>query len=190
MIKIAIIASGSGTNAEKITRHFQSSRLARVEIIVTNNPKAGVIDRFQDINVPVLLFEDPKEQVKVLSYLEDKIDVILLAGYLKMIPKSWINAFEGKILNIHPALLPKFGGPGMYGMHVHRAVSEQNEKVTGITIHEVNDRYDEGKTIAQYSVELTPGENPKYIEQKVRALELKNYAPTVEQWLEQISQDK
>ena len=190
MFKIAVMASGSGTNAEKIVRHFQSSKLASVEIIVTNNPKAGVIDRFQDINVPVLLFDDAKEQVSVLNHLKDKVDVILLAGYLKMIPKSWIHAFEGKILNIHPALLPKFGGKGMYGAHVHRAVSEQKERLTGITIHEVNDRYDEGKMVAQFSVELTPGEDPKRIEQKVRALELRNYASAVERWLEQMSQDK
>jgi phosphoribosylglycinamide formyltransferase-1 len=190
MIKIAILASGSGTNAEKIVKHFQSSKLASVELIVTNNPNAGVIDRFQDTNVPVLLFEDPTDQVSVLNLLRDKADVILLAGYLKMIPKSWIKSFEGKILNIHPALLPKFGGQGMYGMFVHRAVSQQQESVTGITIHEVNEKYDEGKTIAQFSVELTPGEDPKQIEKKVRALELNNYAPAVEQWLEQMTQNK
>lgn len=187
MLRIAILASGSGSNAEELVRYFQDSELARVELIVTNNPKAGVIDRARQLNVPVFVFDPTSESGVVLHELVSKTDVILLAGYLRMIPVEWTKAFQGRMLNIHPALLPKFGGKGMYGKHVHRAVFEAGELESGITIHQVNEKYDEGAIIAQFSVDLEPGVGPEEIERRVRELELEYYGPTVERWIEHLT---
>jgi phosphoribosylglycinamide formyltransferase-1 len=187
MLKIAILASGSGSNAESLVRYFEHSDLARVNLIVTNNAKAGVIERAKRLNVGIEVFSPKTESAALLTILKEKADVILLAGYLQMIPKEWTIAFNGRMLNIHPALLPKFGGKGMYGKHVHQAVSESGENETGITIHLVNEAYDEGAVIAQYSVEIEPGSSPESIESSVRDLELEYYGPTVEGWIEQMA---
>ena len=187
MLKIAILASGSGSNAESLVRYFEHSDLARVNLIVTNNAKAGVIERAKRLNVGIEVFSPKTESAALLTILKEKADVILLAGYLQMIPKEWTIAFNGRMLNIHPALLPKFGGKGMYGKHVHQAVSESGVNETGITIHLVNEAYDEGAVIAQYSVEIEPGSSPESIESSVRDLELEYYGPTVEGWIEQMA---
>lgn len=187
MLRIAILASGSGTNAEALAEYFSESDLGCVKLIVTNNANAGVIQRAKRQNVEVLVFDPKTESEQMLSTLVQKADVILLAGYLKMIPASWTRAFQGRMLNIHPALLPKFGGKGMYGKHVHKAVSEAGEVETGITVHLVNEQYDEGAVVAQFSVEIEPGESPESIEAKVRELELEYYGPTVERWIEHMT---
>ena len=187
MLKIAILASGSGSNAESLVRYFEHSDLARVNLIVTNNAKAGVIERAKRLNVGIEVFSPKTESAALLTILKEKADVILLAGYLQMIPKEWTITFNGRMLNIHPALLPKFGGKGMYGKHVHQAVSESGVNETGITIHLVNEAYDEGAVIAQYSVEIEPGSSPESIESSVRDLELEYYGPTVEGWIEQMA---
>jgi phosphoribosylglycinamide formyltransferase-1 len=114
------------------------------------------------------------------------VDIILLAGYMKLIPKDWTKAFAHRIVNIHPALLPKYGGKGMYGRRVHQAVSESGDLESGITIHLVNERYDEGAIVAQFKVQVTPGEPAEEIESKVRALEQEHYAPTVAKWIKDV----
>ncbi|MBA4737703.1 MAG: phosphoribosylglycinamide formyltransferase [Cryomorphaceae bacterium] len=187
MLRIAVLASGSGSNAEELHRYFSNSDLARVELIVTNNTKAGVIDRFSGKKVAIRTFDPSSESDTVLQELTQVADLVILAGYLRMIPASWTRAFQGRMLNIHPALLPKFGGKGMYGKHVHQAVSEASETETGITIHLVNEHYDEGAIVAQFAVDVAPGESPLSIEEKVRQLELEYYGPTVERWIENLT---
>ena len=186
MLRIAVLASGSGSNAEELHRFFSDSDLARVELIVTNNTKAGVIDRFSGKKVAIHTFDPSTESDVMLQELTQAADLVVLAGYLKMIPVTWTRAFQGRMLNIHPALLPKFGGMGMYGKHVHQAVSEAGETETGITIHLVNEHYDEGNIVAQFAVDIVPGEAPASIEEKVRQLELEYYGPTVERWIENL----
>jgi phosphoribosylglycinamide formyltransferase-1 len=186
MLRIAVLASGSGSNAEELHRYFSDSDLARVELIVTNNTKAGVIDRFSGKKVSIRTFDPSTESDVVLQELTQGADLVVLAGYLKMIPAAWTRAFQGRMLNIHPALLPKFGGKGMYGKHVHQAVSEAGETETGITIHLVNEHYDEGAIVAQFAVDVAPGEAPLSIEEKVRQLELEYYGPTIERWIENL----
>ncbi|MEY2963477.1 MAG: hypothetical protein RL754_738 [Bacteroidota bacterium] len=186
MIRIAILASGSGSNAQKLVEYFAQNDLARVELILTNNPHAGVIQRAENLGVKCVSFDSKAQNEEILTILQNEADVVLLAGYLKMIPASWVHSFNGKMLNIHPALLPKFGGKGMYGANVHKAVSEAGEVESGITIHLVNEHYDEGAIVAQYIVDIEPFEDPESIEAKVRELEIDYYAPTVEAWLEQL----
>jgi len=186
MLRIAVLASGSGSNAESIYRYFEHSELAQVEMIVTNNTKAGVIQRFLDKKAVLRTFNYPEESGAVLKELIAGADIVVLAGFLKMVPPSWTRAFNGRMLNIHPAILPKFGGKGMYGKHVHKAVSESAESETGITIHLVNEQYDKGAIISQFFVDIEPGESPELIEKKVRALEQQYYAPTIERWIENL----
>jgi phosphoribosylglycinamide formyltransferase-1 len=185
--KIAVLASGSGSNAESLVRYFRDSDVASVKLIVTNNPKAGVIERAKRLNVDTHVFSPKTGSQEVLTILNDHIDVVVLAGYLQMIPKEWTQAFQGRMLNIHPSLLPRFGGKGMYGKHVHKAVSESGINETGITIHLVNEAYDEGAVVAQYKVDIEPGAAPEIIEESVRELELEYYGPTIERWIEQIA---
>ena len=186
MFKIAVLASGSGSNAQNLYEYFEYSQLARVELIVTNNPKAGVISRFQDKNIAVLVFDPSRGSQEMLNKLKSSVDIILLAGYMRLIPKDWTKAFAHRIVNIHPALLPKHGGKGMYGRRVHQAVSESGDLESGITIHLVNERYDEGAIVAQFKVQVTPGEPAEEIESKVRALEQEHYAPTIAKWIKDV----
>lgn len=190
MLRIAILASGSGSNAQALVEHFTQSPWGRVEIIVTNNPCAGVIERAERLGVTCKSFDPKTQSDEILLLLESSADIILLAGYLRMIPANWTRAFQGRMFNIHPALLPKFGGKGMYGKYVHEAVSAAGESVTGITIHMVNEHYDEGAIVAQYQVEITPGEAAQSIEEKVRELELEYFGPTIESWIAQLSEQQ
>ena len=149
MLRIAIFASGNGTNAENIIRFFQDSKLARVVLVLSNNKDAKVLKRSKHLNVNALDFSrnDLYKSNKLIGLLKNKVDFIVLAGFLWRIPEVLINEFPNKIINIHPALLPKYGGKGMYGMRVHETVKENNEKETGISIHYVNDKYDEGNIV-------------------------------------------
>ena len=183
MYKIAIFASGSGSNAQSVYEYFERSQLARVEMIVTNNSKAGVISRFKEKNTALLIFNPLTDSQEMLEKLESTVDIILLAGYTRLIPKDWTIAFANRIVNIHPSLLPKFGGKGMYGKRVHEAVCESGDLESGITIHLVNEHYDKGSIIAQFKVKLMPSDSAAEIEIKVRALEQEFYAPTVEGWM-------
>lgn len=173
MKNIAIWASGTGTNAIKIIEHFKN----RIDIrfyLLCNKPNAPVLDKIKPYQIESLVFDqaDLYENNKVLAFLkEHEIDLNVLAGFLWLMPKIIIEAFPKKIVNIHPALLPKFGGKGMYGMKVHEAVRAANEIETGITIHYTNAHYDEGEIIFQTKCEVNPTDTPGMIAQKIQILE-------------------
>lgn len=191
MKRIAIFASGSGSNAREIIHHFSNSQVAQVALVVTNRGKAGVRDiaarhRIESTVVKRSEF-DSKEFIHFLA--DRKIDFIALAGFLLLIPASLVKAFENRIVNIHPALLPKYGGAGMYGMHVHRAVKEAGEKQSGMTIHYVNQHYDEGQIIFQATCDLEPSDTPEIIQQKVLKLEHTHYAKVIENCVVHFSLD-
>ncbi len=184
MTKIGILASGSGTNAEKIINYFSESSVARVALLISDNPDAYALVRASRQGVPTAVFTRPEFAGgdKPLAALRDAgVDYIVLAGFLRLVPEKIIKAYPGRIVNIHPALLPKYGGRGMYGERVHRAVIEAGEKESGITIHKVNEHYDEGAIIAQYRVEVSPGDTPDTLAQKIHAFEHKYFPAVIEQ---------
>ena len=186
--RLAIFASGSGTNAENIIRYFQSNKKAVVEMVFCNNPKAGVIERAEKLQVPHFLFDkmDFYESNKIESLLKEfQIDLIVLAGFLWLLPEKFINAFPDKIINIHPALLPRYGGKGFYGAKVHEAVLKAGEKKSGITVHYVNANFDEGKIIAQFTCEVSQSDTPESLAAKIHRLEFEHYPKVIEQLLEQ-----
>jgi len=184
MKRIAIFGSGKGTNAENIIRHFADSDVARVTLVLCNRKDAGILKRAKEHSIPGVFFSSAELQNgTVLSKLKASgIDLIVLAGFLKKIPTDILGAFEGRIINIHPALLPDYGGEGMYGMNVHRAVVENEETETGITIHYVNEEYDEGEIVFQDSIEIDPGDSPEDVAYKVQELEHRHY-PSVIEWV-------
>jgi phosphoribosylglycinamide formyltransferase-1 len=172
--RIVVFASGSGTNTQNIIQYFQQSDVARVVLVLTNNKNAKVLDRSKKLNTKSLYFnkEDLYTNEKVLQLLEDtKPDLIVLAGFLLKFPDDILRKFPGKVINIHPALLPKYGGKGMYGSHVHKAVVANKENESGITIHYVNERYDEGKVIFQKKTQLSGSDTAETVAEKVHALE-------------------
>ena len=179
-VSILILASGNGSNAENIIKFFQKQKININWIIITNNSKAGVIKRAQRLNVPYLVFEKKDfEREKVLEFITKMNPfIIILAGFLLKIPQRLINKFPDKIINIHPSLLPKYGGKGMYGMNVHKKVIENNESESGISIHYVNKNYDEGKIIFQKSIAIKYPCNPETLSQNIHELEIK-YFPEV-----------
>ena len=186
--KIILFASGSGTNAEQIIKQVQSSGVAHVAALYCNVAGAGVIERAKRLQVPVRLFEnnqlnDPEVVGQWLQ--EDAPDLIILAGFLRKIPEFIVSEFPRKIVNIHPALLPRFGGKGMYGMHVHRAVKESGALETGITIHYVNPAYDEGAIIFQAKTPLAESDTPEEIARKVQILEHEHYPRVVVELLKE-----
>lgn len=182
MKNVAVFASGSGTNAENIVNYFEDSDLARVNVIFCNRKNAGVVDRAHKLGVRCIIFN--KEQLQggtVLEHLRNlKIDFIVLAGFLLKIPGEILDEFPDRIINIHPALLPDYGGDGMYGMAVHEAVVENEEEETGITIHYINDEYDEGEIIFQETVEVDYEDTPEDVQYKVQQLEYKHYPEVIE----------
>lgn len=183
MIKIAIFASGSGSNAQKISEYFSDVKGVEVSLIVTNNPNAYVLERARQLNIPSNIFnrESFYKTEDIVSELKSKqIDFIVLAGFMWLVPKYLVEAFPNKIVNIHPALLPKFGGKGMYGDHVHKAVKEAGESESGITIHYVNEAYDEGNIIFQAKCKVDESDTPDSIAEKVHALEYEHYPKVIE----------
>ena len=185
MKKIVLFASGSGTNAENIILYFNQKLTAKVASVFCNNPNAKVLDRAKNLNVPTVVFS--KEELNngfVLNKLEKyKPDLIVLAGFLWQFPASIIEKYPNSIINIHPALLPKYGGKGMYGMHVHAAILENKEPETGITIHHVNEHYDEGNIIFQQSVKIDDCKTPDEIALKIHELEHKHFPMVIEEIL-------
>ncbi len=185
MKKIVIFASGSGTNAENIIKYFETKETGTVVSVFTNNPNAKVLERAKNFQVPTEIFS--KEELfesKVLQKLNNLApDLIVLAGFLLKLPKSIIESYPNTIINIHPALLPKYGGKGMYGMNVHKAVVENQEKETGITIHFVNENYDEGNIIFQKKVSLTNTDSPESVAEKIHKLEQENFPSVIEEIL-------
>jgi phosphoribosylglycinamide formyltransferase 1 len=186
MKRIVIFASGSGTNAEKIILHFKNSNLGNVVAVYTNNLYAKVLERAKNHCIETFVFD--KEALNngaVLNKIEAiQTDLIVLAGFLWKFPENIIKKFPNKIVNIHPALLPKYGGKGMYGMHVHQAVLENKEKETGITIHYVNEQYDEGGIIFQQSVNIEDCATAECIAEKVHELEHEYFPLEIEKLLE------
>jgi phosphoribosylglycinamide formyltransferase 1 len=185
-VRLCIFASGSGTNAEAIIKYFQHHAFIKVELVLTNNPTAAVLDKAKKANVESFVFNKSQfsESDDIVQLLQSHgITHLVLAGFLLLIPKNLVATYPNKIINIHPALLPKFGGKGMYGLKVHEAVKAAGEKETGITIHEVNEKYDEGKILFQASCEVLPSDTSQQIAARVQALEHKNYPRVIEQWI-------
>jgi phosphoribosylglycinamide formyltransferase 1 len=186
LARLAIFASGSGTNAETIFKYFQHHSSIKVELLLSNNANAAVLDKAKKLGVKNIVFTKSQftESDEVVDLLRaHQITHVVLAGFLLLIPKNLIAAYPQKILNIHPALLPKFGGKGMYGIKVHEAVKAAGEKESGVTIHEVNEKFDEGRMIFQAKCELSSLDTPQQIAQRVQALEHKNYPTVIEQWV-------
>lgn len=183
---IAIFASGSGTNAENIIRHFQGNKDVNVALVVSNKPDAYVLVRAANLHVPSLtLTREEFARGEELAHLmkERGIDFIVLAGFLLRVPEALIEAYPGRIVNIHPALLPKYGGKGMYGDRVHRAVVEAGERESGITIHLIDEQYDRGTTVFQAKCPVLPGDTPDDVARKVHALEYAHYPEVIGQLL-------
>jgi len=185
MKRILIFASGSGSNAENIIKYFDDKGVANVVAVFSNNSNAGVIDKAKKLDVPTVIFS--KEELNEGELLQ-KInqfhpDLLVLAGFLLKFPENLIEAYPNRIINIHPALLPKFGGKGMYGMHIHKAVVANQEKETGITIHYVNENYDEGNIIFQKNVALSETDTPESVAVKIHALEQEWFPVTIEKLL-------
>lgn len=181
-VNIALFASGSGTNAENIVRYFADNMNVSVKLILTNNPNAGVIERMKKYNLPVTIFnkEDFYQQDTILALLrQSTIDYIILAGFLWLVPEKIIEAFENKIINIHPALLPAYGGRGMYGHHVHQKVIENKEKRSGITIHLVDKEYDKGKILFQAVCTINQGDTAEVLAQKIHLLEYQHFPKVI-----------
>jgi phosphoribosylglycinamide formyltransferase-1 len=182
MKSIVIFASGSGTNAENIIHHYAECPKARVTAIFCNKPGAGVIARAQKWSVPVVLFT--RENCQQEGFLDEQLnlyrpDIIVLAGFLWLFPERLVKKYRNTILNIHPALLPSYGGKGMYGDNVHRAVLENGEKTHGITIHMVNEKYDEGEIILQESFAVDPDETMDSLTDKIHKLEFLHYPKAI-----------
>lgn len=185
MKNIAILASGSGTNAEEIMKYFQNSTKGKVVLVASNKKEAFVLERAKKFQVPTHTFNKASlESGELVQKLKDyQVDFVVLAGFLLKIPVNLIQAFPDKIINIHPALLPNYGGKGMYGAKVHEAVKEAGDKESGITIHLVNENYDEGKIIFQAAVPILPEDSPETIAKKVHQLEYKYFPNVIESLL-------
>ena len=186
MKRIVIFASGSGTNAENLIKFFHNRDNVSVIQVLTNNPRAKVIDRCKGLNISCISFNKVafSHTNDVLELLELKNpDLIVLAGFLWKIPKKILESFPNKIINIHPALLPKYGGKGMFGMHVHHAVLNNKERETGITIHYVNENYDEGAIIFQAKCAVNLTDSAEDIAAKIHDLEMKHFPLVIESLL-------
>jgi len=186
MKKIIVFASGSGTNAENIIKYFSEIEIAKVVSIFTNNASAKVIERAKNHQIPVEIFSKNEllERNVLQKIQEIDPDLIVLAGFLLKFPENIIEQYPNKIINIHPALLPNYGGKGMYGMHIHRAIVNNKEKETGISIHYVNENYDEGGIIFQANVALNDEDTPETVAEKIHELEQKHFPEIIHKILE------
>lgn len=182
MKKLAILASGTGTNAERITRYFAEKKTAEVKLIITNKEGAGVIERAERLNVPCLVVSSKEfKEGKALQVLkEHEVDFIVLAGFLLRVPDDILHNYPNRIVNIHPSLLPKYGGKGMYGHHVHEAVLAAGEPESGITIHYIDEHYDEGDVILQVKCPVLPDDTPDTLASRVHQLEYKHFPVVIE----------
>lgn len=187
MKNIVIFASGSGSNALNLIQHFNRSDRARVVAVFTDNPQAGVIQKAEMEGLPVVVFT--RHELNTAGELDEELasfspDLILLAGFLRLFPERWVERYAGHILNIHPALLPAYGGKGMYGDHVHRAVLAAGEKAHGVTVHYVNAHFDEGEILLQQSFPLHGGESLNEVTEQIHRIEYRLYPEAVERWLD------
>ena len=183
--RIILFASGSGTNVENIINYYKVNTKVKIVTVFTNNPMAGVIDRISPTKIPIKILDKTelnngtlKDQIDILDP-----DLIILAGFLLKIPFDFTSTFNGKIINIHPALLPKHGGKGMYGNRVHQSVKEAGDPETGITIHHVNEHYDKGSIIFQAKVEISSQDSIEQIANKVHQLEYEHYPQVIDKIL-------
>ena len=187
MLNAAIFASGSGTNAENLMNYFANDPRIKIKLVISNKAEAGVVARAEKHRKTVQIIS--KEALnnyteKIIEFLQaDKIDLIILAGFLLKIPESFISAFPNKIVNLHPSLLPKYGGKGMYGLNVHNAVIENKEKESGISIHFVNGEYDKGEIILQASCVVSKDETPESLAIKIHDLEYEYFPKAIEKLL-------
>jgi phosphoribosylglycinamide formyltransferase-1 len=184
MRNIAILASGSGTNAENIIKYFSNKNTAKVSLVLSNKRQAQVLKRAEENNIRTVFFEHKEFYVtgKVLRYLLlYKIDFIVLAGFLWLVPENIIEQYSGRIINIHPALLPLYGGKGMYGEIVHKAVIANKDKESGISIHYVNKFYDKGDIIFQTRCKVDPTDTPSSLADKIHSLEYQHYPKVIEE---------
>ena len=185
MFRLALFASGSGTNVQNICEYFNNHKLIKPEVVFSDRKKAQALQRANNLNIKSEYFdyskttpEDLYEKIK-----KNKVTHIILAGYLRLVPTEIIKSFNNKILNIHPSLLPKFGGKGFYGEYVHKSVIDSKEKESGITIHLVNERYDEGKVLFQKSILVSEKDDINSLSAKIHALEYKYYPQIIEKYL-------
>jgi phosphoribosylglycinamide formyltransferase-1 len=181
--RIAVFASGTGTNAENIFRHFRHHADIEVGLLISSKSSAPVVEKADDWQVPVryIAKEDLQQPANILHQLEEAgITFLVLAGFNRLIPPEVTNAYEGRFINLHPALLPYYGGKGMYGMNVHRAVIEADDERSGISIHQVDERYDEGKVVFQATCEIDKGMTPEQLADRVHELEYKHYPGVIE----------
>ena len=186
-IQLAILASGNGTNAQQITEYFADNDAVNINVIIYNKRDAYVAERARNLGIEAQYFSrrDFLETDAVLTFLQErKIDYLILAGFLLCIPQNLLDAFPNRIVNIHPALLPLYGGKGMYGHHVHEAVIAHREKESGITIHLIDNQYDQGTTIFQARCALTPEDTPDTLAQKIHLLEKRYFPPVIEALVE------
>jgi len=188
MITIAIFASGSGSNAENLFNYYAKSTKVKIKLVVTNNENAGIIERANRHRKNIQIISKAtltNYSEQFIDFLKtEKVDLIVLAGFLLKIPSSLVKAFPNRIVNIHPSLLPKYGGKGMYGMNVHNAVIAAHEKQSGITIHFVNEEYDKGKIILQEPCNLTETETPESLAEKIHQLEYKHLPLAIDKVIE------
>lgn len=184
--KLAIFASGSGTNAKSIIDHFRNHDSCEVTFLMTNNPSAGVIQRVCDDTKVIILSNEAVADSTVLIDLcrTHEIDYVILAGYLRYIPVKFTQHFQQRILNVHPSLLPKFGGAGMYGIHVHEKVIASKESISGITIHFVNEEFDKGLPIAQFACPVQKKDDPSTLAKRIQILEHTYYPIVIEQTIQ------
>jgi len=185
--RIAIFASGSGTNAEKIMSYFQHHDVGEVALVLSNKPDAFVLERAGKFSVPTHVFSRDRfyNSTEVIDIMIDtEVSLVVLAGFLWLVPADLIRAFPERMINIHPALLPEYGGKGMYGKHVHEAVIRNQEKESGISIHYVNEVYDDGKIIRQEKCEVKADDTPESLAQRIHLLEYKYYPLVIEELLQ------
>lgn len=182
MKKVAVFASGSGSNAENLIQQLKHSPFARVTAVYSNKPDAYVLQRIKPLGVPGHLIRnhDMVDGQLLDSLHAEGIDLVVLAGFLKLVPNTFIKGFNGPIINLHPSLLPAYGGKGMHGLHVHEAVIAAGEKVSGITIHHVNEHYDQGTIIQQFKVDVAADETPESLAAKIHTLEMAHLPEVVE----------
>lgn len=184
MKNIAIFASGEGTNAENLFNHFNNDKRVKIKLVITNNDQAGIVARAEKYkkNVQIIsktALEEYTEQI--IDFLKtEQIDIIVLAGFLLKVPEKLVHAFPNQIINIHPALLPKYGGKGMYGANVHKAVLENKDKESGITVHFVNEEYDKGKIILQAKCDVNDNDTLETLTAKIRKLEFEALPKAIE----------
>ncbi len=185
MKKIAILASGSGSNAENIIKYFSGNENVEVPFVISNRKEVYVHERCKNLGVPsyVFLKSDFESGVVTKFLLENNIDLVVLAGFLLRVPDDMLMSYPNRVLNIHPSLLPKYGGKGMFGDNVHKTVVENKETESGVTIHFLNERFDEGEHIAQYKCEVWPTDTPEEVASKVHALEYEWYPKVIEKVL-------